>query len=144
MCYYIVFFFKQKTAYEMRISDWSSDVCSSDLPCQHPSNQWPARSGCSPLTHFAIVGVRLKSRAEFRDMRHVRCNAAVDAQQLCSDETRVIRRKIDRCVCDVVRPAEIRRTLVLRSDELTSEIKKLMRLSNPVFCLKQKNQVSRP
>src|SRR3546814_8823267 len=26
------FFFKQKTAYELRISDWSSDVCSSDLP----------------------------------------------------------------------------------------------------------------
>src|SRR3546814_8414564 len=32
-CWYRVscFFFKQKTAYEMRISDWSSDVCSSDL-----------------------------------------------------------------------------------------------------------------
>src|SRR3546814_9755602 len=29
--YFIIFFFKQKTAYEMRISDWSSDVCSSDL-----------------------------------------------------------------------------------------------------------------
>src|SRR3546814_5137013 len=29
--YVFVFFFKQKTAYEMRISDWSSDVCSSDL-----------------------------------------------------------------------------------------------------------------
>src|SRR3546814_3422668 len=29
--YLVVFFFKQKTAYEMRISDWSSDVCSSDL-----------------------------------------------------------------------------------------------------------------
>src|SRR3546814_13516724 len=28
---YYLFFFKQKTAYEMRISDWSSDVCSSDL-----------------------------------------------------------------------------------------------------------------
>src|SRR3546814_7864818 len=28
---YALFFFKQKTAYEMRISDWSSDVCSSDL-----------------------------------------------------------------------------------------------------------------
>src|SRR3546814_6376166 len=28
---YLLFFFKQKTAYEMRISDWSSDVCSSDL-----------------------------------------------------------------------------------------------------------------
>src|SRR3546814_8736690 len=35
-CYSVLlfnfFFFKQKTAYEMRISDWSSDVCSSDLP----------------------------------------------------------------------------------------------------------------
>src|SRR3546814_20487329 len=29
--YFLFFFFKQKTAYEMRISDWSSDVCSSDL-----------------------------------------------------------------------------------------------------------------
>src|SRR3546814_2837967 len=28
---FVIFFFKQKTAYEMRISDWSSDVCSSDL-----------------------------------------------------------------------------------------------------------------
>src|SRR3546814_14794706 len=39
----IVFFIKQKTAYEMRISDWSSDVCSSDLSC------WPGRQsvGCS-------------------------------------------------------------------------------------------------
>src|SRR3546814_5990723 len=38
-CYFFVyglsfFFFKQKTAYEMRISDWSSDVCSSDLQRQ--------------------------------------------------------------------------------------------------------------
>src|SRR3546814_4385964 len=31
-----MFFFKQKTAYEMRISDWSSDVCSSDLFCSTP------------------------------------------------------------------------------------------------------------
>src|SRR3546814_940418 len=31
-----VLFFKQKTAYEMRISDWSSDVCSSDLPWVQP------------------------------------------------------------------------------------------------------------
>src|SRR3546814_981416 len=31
MCLICCFFFKQKTAYEMRISDWSSDVCSSDL-----------------------------------------------------------------------------------------------------------------
>src|SRR3546814_3543619 len=31
LVFYFFFFFKQKTAYEMRISDWSSDVCSSDL-----------------------------------------------------------------------------------------------------------------
>src|SRR3546814_10884466 len=31
LCVILFFFFKQKTAYEMRISDWSSDVCSSDL-----------------------------------------------------------------------------------------------------------------
>src|SRR3546814_10480697 len=31
LCWFFFFFFKQKTAYEMRISDWSSDVCSSDL-----------------------------------------------------------------------------------------------------------------
>src|SRR3546814_10868466 len=30
-CFFVFFFLKQKTAYEMRISDWSSDVCSSDL-----------------------------------------------------------------------------------------------------------------
>src|SRR3546814_8949474 len=33
---FCVFFFKQKTAYEMRISDWSSDVCSSDLQYLEP------------------------------------------------------------------------------------------------------------
>src|SRR3546814_5034034 len=38
MCFWVIvfFFFKQKTAYEMRISDWSSDVCSSDLEAAAP------------------------------------------------------------------------------------------------------------
>src|SRR3546814_2730745 len=34
----VFFFFKQKTSYEMRISDWSSDVCSSDLACRTAEN----------------------------------------------------------------------------------------------------------
>src|SRR3546814_7582325 len=53
---YIFFFFKQKTAYEMRISDWSSDVCSSDLqrygrtpepatPYQRAGQMWDERIG---------------------------------------------------------------------------------------------------
>src|SRR3546814_8776693 len=44
---FFFFFFKQKTAYEMRISDWSSDVCSSDLTASSTSGRrsssppWP-------------------------------------------------------------------------------------------------------
>src|SRR3546814_13469254 len=41
---FCIFFFKQKTAYEMRISDWSSDVCSSDLKLccvQMPARRQP-------------------------------------------------------------------------------------------------------
>src|SRR3546814_9966832 len=39
---FLFFFFKQKTAYEMRISDWSSDVCSSDLSILFPNQRWIA------------------------------------------------------------------------------------------------------
>src|SRR3546814_14380869 len=42
---YLLFFFKQKTAYEVRISDWSSDVCSSDL------GRAPARAGTNARFH---------------------------------------------------------------------------------------------
>src|SRR3546814_7042679 len=47
---FVFFFFKQKTAYEMRISDWSSDVCSSDLPL--------ARA-MSPVFHLPECGCPL-------------------------------------------------------------------------------------
>src|SRR3546814_15740823 len=40
-----VFFFKQKTAYDMRISDWSSDVCSSDLRSKHAISNRHHQSG---------------------------------------------------------------------------------------------------
>src|SRR3546814_2542925 len=51
------FFFKQKTAYEMRISDWSSDVCSSDLTMALPAiiesdrenSDWIEFSGSEPV-----------------------------------------------------------------------------------------------
>src|SRR3546814_11205642 len=50
LAYYVFFFFKQKTAYDMRISDWSSDVCSSDLAgsryCQLSSNH-PTVKDCA-------------------------------------------------------------------------------------------------
>src|SRR3546814_7619509 len=43
-----VFFFKQKTAYEMRISDWSSDVCSSDLTMPAPEATPPTTGEAMP------------------------------------------------------------------------------------------------
>src|SRR3546814_19735591 len=53
MCDSLFFFFKQKTAYEMRISDWSSDVCSSDLP--HDVGALPTDRPATRL-HRHIVG----------------------------------------------------------------------------------------
>src|SRR3546814_6364039 len=55
VCWFCLFFFffKQKTAYEMRISDWSSDVCSSDLLVQLDDDRAPdevaGRSYIQPL-----------------------------------------------------------------------------------------------
>src|SRR3546814_12733184 len=60
----LFFFFKQKTAYEMRISDWSSDVCSSDLP----------RKSCSVFALRKGLDVNRRQRrfcAEFDDFSHV-------------------------------------------------------------------------
>src|SRR3546814_17343787 len=45
MCFWSFFFFKQKTAYEMRISDWSSDVCSSDLDSPLGERDFPHADG---------------------------------------------------------------------------------------------------
>src|SRR3546814_2258045 len=54
MCIFI-FFFKQKTAYEMRISDWSSDLCSSDLVC--PQLAGVAQPIARRLIQIAHLGI---------------------------------------------------------------------------------------
>src|SRR3546814_2948261 len=57
MCHYFLFFcfFKQKTAYEMRISDWSSDVCSSDLLLERYGEPCPEAMVESALNHARIL-----------------------------------------------------------------------------------------
>src|SRR3546814_1856887 len=52
LLYCLFFFFKQKTAYELRISDWSSDVCSSDLAHEdlRTQAQYPFRRKLSLIT----------------------------------------------------------------------------------------------
>src|SRR3546814_10134539 len=66
------FFFKQKTAYEMRISDWSSDVCSSDLGQHPPGNGAIGRGNeCAPLRrrqHPFGVGIEHALRID-RELR---------------------------------------------------------------------------
>src|SRR3546814_8371967 len=56
----LFFFFKQKTAYEMRISDWSSDVCSSDLTGD--GNQRECTDACAAGVVLAIPANRKGER----------------------------------------------------------------------------------
>src|SRR3546814_18446514 len=69
------FFFKQKTAYEMRISDWSSDVCSSDLTS---SMVWFHMAHFSPADNRMTSAGALTAPARQR----VGCVAAVQAWRL--------------------------------------------------------------
>src|SRR3546814_5285443 len=73
------FFFKQKTAYEMRISDWSSDVCSSDLGTADLSRWWEGLGdpGLDALIEDAVRGNLNVAAAEarIREARAVRRQA---------------------------------------------------------------------
>src|SRR3546814_4755948 len=58
LCFFCFFFFKQKTAYEMRISDWSSDVCASDLFIQAPARiKATPPEPAQPLLHLRGVAL---------------------------------------------------------------------------------------
>src|SRR3546814_9755076 len=76
------FFFKQKTAYEVRISDWSSDVCSSDLPGQirqDTGDLFPRVSLSDPSRrHAALAGAGRWTRTVRRGRQ--RC-VVVDGQE---------------------------------------------------------------
>src|SRR3546814_7527262 len=124
-----VFFFKQKTAYEMRISDWSSDVCSSDLSLQRPA--FAQRRAMVPAPPASRSIPRYRGRAQGQDYmsihrpRHLWSSApACRLQSLKRDRALVLD------VAEVIK--------LLRSEEHTSELQSLMRISYAVFCLKKK------
>src|SRR3546814_2681647 len=129
-------FFKQKTAYEMRISDWSSDVCSSDLPgldlfLAH-DGQFHRPVHLKPDEQSAIMAFG-KSARPFAMLPHT---------------PRQVRRhaRIERAVPLARHDIDRRLTLAhdrpwiasLRSEEHTSELQSLMRISYAVLCLKKK------
>src|SRR3546814_3253520 len=116
------FFFKQKTAYEMRISDWSSDVCSSDLRPQR-AEQLPVRRRRASERGGA-AGDRAACPGHARGPAPDRGAAAFGGDHRA-------RARGHR------RDARVRRAG--RSEEHTSELQSLMRISYDVFCLKKKN-----
>src|SRR3546814_2401436 len=131
------FFFKQKTAYEMRISDWSSDVCSSDPAAKDAHAAF--------LQHLALDGL-LKRFARLDEAGQggvaVRRPAGVPAEQQAAavgdgdDHRRIGARVVFEFTARA--PAE---PAGARSEEHTSELQSLMRISSAVFCLKKKTQL---
>src|SRR3546814_19729001 len=87
------FFFKQKTAYEMRISDWSSDVCSSDLWWARPFAAGQVHAFLEQLAEHLVVAGRqaFDSARASRSMRLDRASAGLVRQLSRSDGGRLRR-----------------------------------------------------
>src|SRR3546814_1607966 len=120
------FFFRQKTAYERRISDWSSDVCSSDLRRGRLPGERERAFGAVDRDHFGGAGqCRLHGKAPGEGV-------AVEHARVPGE-----RRRPGAVVALVVEPAGLLAALQ-RSEEHTSELQSLMRISYAVFCLKKK------
>src|SRR3546814_4421397 len=127
------FFFKQKTAYEMRISDWSSDVCSSDLRCAG------ARSGRCRDRHGHRRRCRDRERrlhpGQGRSRRDREGTAAVARHDAQYPAEPLLRNDLQ-----YRWRAGRSRAALSRSEEHTSELQSLMRISYAVFCLKKKTK----
>src|SRR3546814_2115734 len=124
--YIFFFFFKQKTAYEMRISDWSSDVCSSDLMIEVGGDQhhiaFPRQRGFGMMLEPAPVK-DARQRVGFGPGDHFGGRIAHRHEQ--QDEPGRDQHHHGAALRD-------------RSEEHTSELQSLMRISYAVFCLKKK------
>src|SRR3546814_8214828 len=131
------FFFKQKTAYEMRISDWSSDVCSSDL-VRDSLAQAGRGSGGKCRAGAAHDGDTLAPAAAARSGR-VAERDVLAARAAHGDPAACGRRQHPAGLPSAAGGAGGllvpggRRN---RSEEHTSELQSLMRISYAVFCLK--------
>src|SRR3546814_7560297 len=78
---FIFFFFKQKTAYEMCISDWSSDVCSSDLVSWLPASTAPLERTSPTLTGTRPAAMRMRQGAS-RNRCHSRPSTSVSTEEI--------------------------------------------------------------
>src|SRR3546814_3645834 len=123
MCVSFFFFFKQKTAYEMRISDWSSDVCSSDL------TEIEVARGKQLYRQRFSRGLPLGGLEELGPTPNRRGTSVsfVPDPEIFGEHGRF-------------KPQRLFRMARARSEEHTSELQSLMRISYAVFCLKKKTE----
>src|SRR3546814_9225030 len=137
--------FKQKTAYDMRISDWSSDVCSSDLVT-------PKMANAEPLS-FRVLRHRHLRHDHYQHHFLCQCRicslalhhlggrlyarlAGMDVEALAAAAAAVVLSVVHLAFHTQQEP--VPRTVEKRSEEHTSELQSLMRISYAVFCLKKK------
>src|SRR3546814_6653805 len=123
-----VFFFKQKTAYEMRISDWSSDVCSSDLIA---------------LTSVAVDFAWEEDGISVRAAAATTGPTGVEMEALTAASVALLTlydmaKALDRAM--LIGDIRLLEKSGGRSEEHTSELQSLMRISYAVFCLKKTQQ----
>src|SRR3546814_4690616 len=132
---FFVFFFKQKTAYEMRISDWSSDVCSSDLrPARPELRAAPEAIDLAVLKRLAgEADVIARTRGTAQVKRLWSACGLPDFQKLGIEEHARMVLRLWRHLSEG--NGHIPQD---RSEEHTSELQSLMRISYAVFCLKKK------
>src|SRR3546814_9421671 len=127
--YLSFFFFKQKTAYEMRISDWSSDVCSSDLV------EVSEQRAAGDVPHGDAIG-----RHGTGQSLEVAGKLVEPAQHRGAPARHRLRRALRLRATAFHGHGEsgVRHALGQRSEEHTSELQSLMRISYAVFCLQKK------
>src|SRR3546814_2159630 len=155
-CFFL--FFKQKTAYEMRISDWSSDVCSSDLlrgrNCFHaegaagrkgtvrtPRLSW---SGCGKPVPDDTWIARQSKQDNLRTAARTDAPSRADAaarRRYSRHPGRYPRHSREEN--SLLQGCRVPLALDARSEEHTSELQSLMRISYAVFCLKKKHKTTK-
>src|SRR3546814_3076732 len=129
----LFFFFKQKTAYEMRISDWSSDVCSSDLS--------KSLDGKVSATNAVRAATLISTSTALTRADSV---VPIISSQVVSSAIATAGRLMNPpgappSASGAAASQGGNWTPRNRSEEHTSELQSLMRISYAVFCLKKKN-----
>src|SRR3546814_3334288 len=133
-----VFFFNQKTAYELHISDWSSDVCSSD---HWPFVCYTLLLLTNGLKHARAYGTHVAATNQLAEKNEVVSLLLREFEDSSADwlwQTDVGRRvthvsaRFARALSMDV--TEVEGKPLLRSEEHTSELQSLMRISYAVFC----------